>query len=422
MRSLRVRRGERSVSHRLHLRCEVRGGVLRLTRRQVSSAQEPGRRVRSAEYRGELQGSRLPGVLEWLLRRRLLLRQASQRFVRTVRSRAQAVRRRQRPVRTNQGRHRPSERVPTVWPPVRGRRHVQRDRRVPLDDALWRLLRSRHVPRPGHGCEGRALRRRGPLRNERRRRRVRAVSLHQRRMHDHLCKHRGLRSQRLVQRWQVRGAARERQELLEQGAVCQQRVRRRRVLQCRLHWAVRGVRRARRRRDVRAGERGPSQRAAGLCARHRSEPLLGCTLPAPVPCGSYACGATECKTTYEGDGDCARGNLCDRVTSKCVSGATCDGDHIVTGASSTPQDCTPYKCEASGVCRSTCNSVADCVAPTFCDPLGKCVAPSEASSGAGCAIGVAGGGHAPWWALLGVASLAVRRRTGRRSAACSLRP
>jgi MYXO-CTERM domain-containing protein len=135
-----------------------------------------------------------------------------------------------------------------------------------------------------------------------------------------------------------------------------------------------------------------------------------CQTPAPVPCGAYACGATACKTTCGADSDCAPGNLCDATTSKCVSGATCDGDHTATGASGTPQDCAPYKCEASGICRSTCNSVADCVAPTVCDALGKCVTPAESASAAGCAVGTAGGGHTPWWALLAVASLAMRRR------------
>src|SRR5581483_1866233 len=106
------------------------------------------------------------------------------------------------------------------------------------------------------------------------------------------------------------------------------------------------------------------------------------------PCGAYACGPTACKTTCASDADCAQGNTCDVATSKCVSGATCDGDHTVTGANGEKQDCSPYKCSQTGGCEQQCTSVTDCVSPDVCDETQRCVAPASGDQGApagGCA-------------------------------------
>ncbi len=102
-----------------------------------------------------------------------------------------------------------------------------------------------------------------------------------------------------------------------------------------------------------------------------------------VKCGAYACGATACNTTCTSDVDCAAGGSCDVGSHKCVSGATCDGDHTTTDPSGAKNDCVPYKCENNGTCKLSCHSVVDCVAPTLCDPSGKCVAP-EPDDTSGC--------------------------------------
>jgi hypothetical protein len=83
------------------------------------------------------------------------------------------------------------------------------------------------------------------------------------------------------------------------------------------------------------------------------------------------------------------GKVCDGLGACTVPPATCDGDHIARKADGTTEDCTPYKCDSNGTCRSAppagvgCSSIDDCVAPSQCDPTGKCIAPAPENSG-GC--------------------------------------
>jgi hypothetical protein len=134
-----------------------------------------------------------------------------------------------------------------------------------------------------------------------------------------------------------------------------------------------------------------------------------CNAPPPHACGAYACGPTGCNTTCTGDSDCSQSNVCDRVSSHCVSGATCDGQHTVTAPNGTVTDCTPYNCEGSQ-CRTACGTVGDCAPPNVCDATGHCGPPPQASgSSGGCTFSPASHrGGIPASALLLLATLLLR--------------
>jgi len=147
--------------------------------------------------------------------------------------------------------------------------------------------------------------------------------------------------------------------------------------------------------------------ATGTCSNG------ACQVAPSVPCGAYACGPTECKTTCEQNTDCATGNICDPTTKKCISGATCDGDHTTTAVTGAKTDCAPFKCESNGTCKPKCASVDDCVAPTACDPNGKCVLASGSSDEGGCRAAPGSthsAGRFTTLALLALALLQRRRR------------
>lgn len=133
-----------------------------------------------------------------------------------------------------------------------------------------------------------------------------------------------------------------------------------------------------------------------------------------VKCGAYTCGAMECETTCASNVDCSSGNVCDVGTHKCVSGATCDGDHTTTGANGVTSDCAPYKCEQNGTCKPSCTSVGDCVAPAVCDANDACVAPPSATGeSGGCAMSPGHGTGGAASILIVAAALRRRRRAGR---------
>jgi MYXO-CTERM domain-containing protein len=154
--------------------------------------------------------------------------------------------------------------------------------------------------------------------------------------------------------------------------------------------------------------------SAGTCSNG------SCQVPPPVPCGSYACGATACKTECAQNSDCATGNICDPTTKKCISGATCDGDHTTTDVSGAKTDCMPYKCESNGTCKPKCISIDDCVSPNACDPAsGKCVPPpgGDAGDGGGCSMSSGAdpaNGSLAAFALLALAFVRRRREGARR--------
>src|SRR4051794_9021211 len=89
--------------------------------------------------------------------------------------------------------------------------------------------------------------------------------------------------------------------------------------------------------------------------------------------GNFGCETAEkCRAGCTADEDCQKGYACSSGT--CLpEAAKCDGKVTITPVSGPPTDCTPYKCESSGICKSSCGSVDDC-APTYsCDSAGQCV-------------------------------------------------
>ncbi len=158
---------------------------------------------------------------------------------------------------------------------------------------------------------------------------------------------------------------------------------------------------------------------AGLSACNGSG---GCSkLPCP---GNFACFSTQaCKTTCKVDGDCLAGFTC--KTGNCVSatGPSCSAD----GASSLSPDgssvsCAPYGCDdASGACRVTCATNADCVGGAACDASGSCAGgdpPSTTTKSGGCALGhgdaaPTGGARAGAGIAVCVAALALLKRRRR---------
>ena len=49
------------------------------------------------------------------------------------------------------------------------------------------------------------------------------------------------------------------------------------------------------------------------------------------------------KSKCAADADCAPSYRCDTASSKCISGATCDGDHTINAPGQPPTDCRPYE-------------------------------------------------------------------------------
>jgi hypothetical protein len=122
-----------------------------------------------------------------------------------------------------------------------------------------------------------------------------------------------------------------------------------------------------------------------------------CKVPPPSSCGNFVCRNGACVTSCTSNSDCTAGSRCETdagQAGKCISGATCDGDHTVTSAVGKTTDCSPYKCQQNGTCLTSCASLDQCVAPDVCDSNNQCVPPpSNGASGSsgGCACRLGGG-------------------------------
>lgn len=88
----------------------------------------------------------------------------------------------------------------------------------------------------------------------------------------------------------------------------------------------------------------------------------------------------------------------------------CVNDHtlVVNGSA---QDCSPYKCEVSGACRTSCSDSNDCVAGTVCDS-GKCTSTTAPAGGdeSGCGCRAAPRQSTARFWLFGLLLLLWRRR------------
>jgi hypothetical protein len=154
----------------------------------------------------------------------------------------------------------------------------------------------------------------------------------------------------------------------------------------------------------------------GVCGpiREGTDPRNACAASG-VPCGADGqCNGTgACRVAAPVGVACDVGKTCDGAGSCIEPGhATCDGDHLAKGADGKPQDCSPYKCE-SGACRTSCESVADCISPNVCDGKGVCSpAPAEPRDG-GCSMTTRGDSSPSTfatWLVVSSALVAARRR------------
>jgi MYXO-CTERM domain-containing protein len=165
-----------------------------------------------------------------------------------------------------------------------------------------------------------------------------------------------------------------------------------------------------------------SGRDDGVCGptKDGTDPRNACAPSALLCHEDGQCNGTgACRLTTPAGVACDVGKVCDGSGS-CVRAPvdTCDGDHTVTHADGTVADCSPFRCNSNGTCRTTCTSVADCVAPTICDVRATCTSPPSppgdpVANGCGAAPAQAGDpGHRPVAFLaLALALLCARRRS-----------
>ena len=115
-----------------------------------------------------------------------------------------------------------------------------------------------------------------------------------------------------------------------------------------------------------------------------------CAVDAPVDCGAYECGATECLTECKSDTDCIVPNRC--TNQKCGSGARCSDDLTsVVDADSNATACAPCLCQGEA-CLIACSSTTDCADGYVCNAQNQqceAVTPNSATD-AGCGCRAAG--------------------------------
>ena len=94
-----------------------------------------------------------------------------------------------------------------------------------------------------------------------------------------------------------------------------------------------------------------------------------------------------------------------------MSGAVCVGEHTLQSSDGKPVECAPYLCQGSA-CKTTCNSIVDCVAPTVCDAHHACIPlPYDTGTQVGCGCRAAGRNEASESVvLLAIAAAALARR------------
>jgi hypothetical protein len=115
-----------------------------------------------------------------------------------------------------------------------------------------------------------------------------------------------------------------------------------------------------------------------------------CVVGQPTSCQTFSCDPATgaCRTTCASDADCAGGYSCTTGACRPAVGAACNGS-VLLFADGTTQDCSPYNCGSGGTCLATCQSDDDCKVPNTCDPSHACVAPGAAQTGSsgGCSVG-----------------------------------
>jgi hypothetical protein len=146
-----------------------------------------------------------------------------------------------------------------------------------------------------------------------------------------------------------------------------------------------------------------------------------CAPAATKSCPPYGCDAASgaCKQSCASTADCAQGAACDTATGKCApTAATCADAFTAQTPDGQLLPCAPYRCKG-GACQSTCAGDADCATGSSCAD-GACAPSADAGADggnvepmvhSGCASGR--GAEAPGGALLLLAPLLLRRRRRR---------
>ena len=136
-----------------------------------------------------------------------------------------------------------------------------------------------------------------------------------------------------------------------------------------------------------------------------------CGQGAPRACDNHlvCADAKACRTTCAEPADCLAGYLCAAGT--CSSQSQCTDDYTVqSAADGHVESCAPFKCNpAAGSCRTTCETVDDCAAPTVCSPDHVCVYVSDGADG-GCVVASGATTDASGLLLAVAAALGTRRR------------
>lgn len=137
----------------------------------------------------------------------------------------------------------------------------------------------------------------------------------------------------------------------------------------------------------------------------------------PVDCKPYVCAdAVACRTNCEKNSDCSTGFACSAAKKCEPSGNHCEGNDLVdTEGKKTA--CAPYVCEGSA-CKTTCDTIDDCVAPSVCNAQGKCVKPAGGADdgGCGCRTAARRSTSLPLGLVLGLLSSVALRRKKKRNA------
>jgi hypothetical protein len=143
-----------------------------------------------------------------------------------------------------------------------------------------------------------------------------------------------------------------------------------------------------------------------------------CPEPVTMACAPFACGGETCAKSCSSDADCATMFHCVAASGTCVANAaaSCDGMHTVTSPDGHMTDCAPYTCEGTS-CKTSCQSVVDCVYPAECTGEGKCATsePTPTSSSGGCRAAPSAHGDPPLDVLCFLATALGLRSRRRRS-------
>lgn len=144
---------------------------------------------------------------------------------------------------------------------------------------------------------------------------------------------------------------------------------------------------------------GTSCAGSALTARACDGEGACVVLPTRACPGNFACAdESACRARCGAPSDCALGYVCEEGA--CSLAGSCDGDHrIVSTDLRSVTDCTPFRCDESNRCKTSCASVEDCTGAFACSRDGVCIAPPSGAA-AGCAAAPTsprGGAPAAGW-------------------------